>query len=138
MDEIVHLKGKILLWTNNDDGNAKDYVHNNTIPNSSHNSGTTQYIEQGSWSSSGNSLLKVILEKKKKPNELYSEGEAGVIHGLARYGNPWLHIQEEAISTFHNSILASSIQKYDTNVTNSDIACQDSLGLAYLIGKEEK
>ena len=73
-----------------------------------------------------------------QPNELYSEGEAGVVHGLAIYGDPRLHIQDEAISTFHNSILASSIQKYDTNVTNSDISYQGSLGLAYLIGKEEK
>ena len=73
-----------------------------------------------------------------QPNELYSEGEAGVVHGLERYGNPQLHIQDEAISTFHNSILTSSIQKYDMNVTNSGISYQDSLGLAYLIGKEEK
>ena len=82
--------------------------------------------------------MKGILEKMNQPNELYSEGEAGVVHGLARYGNPQLHIQEEAISTFNNSMMASSIQKYDMNVTNSDIACQASLGSAYLIGKEEK
>ena len=91
------MKGKILLGTNKDDGNAKHYGHDNTIHNSSHNSGTTQYITQGSWSGSGNSLLKFILEKMNQLNELYSEGEAGVVHGLARYGNPKLHIQEEAI-----------------------------------------
>ena len=63
LDEIIHVKGKILLGTNNDDGNAKDYGHDNTIRNISHNSGNTKYIEQGSWSSSGNPLLKGILEK---------------------------------------------------------------------------
>ena len=42
LDKIIHVKGKILLGTNNDDGNAKDYGHDNPIRNISHNSGTTQ------------------------------------------------------------------------------------------------
>ena len=84
------------------------------------------------------SIIESYFRKKNQPNELYSEGEAGVVYGLASYGNPQLHIQEEAISTFQNSILAPSIQKYDMNVTNSGIACQAYLGLACLIGKEEK